>query len=260
VVRIAAAGDICSSPSACNGTGQLIQNRKLDWALTLVDNQYTSGTSGEFANGFDRSAWGTLKRTGKILPSTGNHDWQTAGAGGYCGYFGPVAACGQGHQYSKDLGDWTVIAMDTNGGMDSGEVAQISRFMDEANARGDNVLLYGHHPRWAGTGCSCLHGPYPNQDAAWKALMQRKADLVLWGHDHDVQVFRKLNASGQLAGAGEVGVRAAIIGTGGSRPDPPPGNPMPGTEYLAGNLAAIGDIELAETPTPCGSSGSTEWC
>ena len=52
------------------------------------DIAYDDGTPTEFAECFD-PAWGAMGR--RLKPSPGNHEYHTAGAAGYFGYFGAAA-------------------------------------------------------------------------------------------------------------------------------------------------------------------------
>src|SRR5215208_6131402 len=104
------AGDIAS----CGRTGDEATASLLEGingtVATLGDNAYESGTSAEFRDCYNPS-WGVQKA--RTMPSVGNHEYYTAGASGYFGYFGNVASptepgckvnC-KGY-YSYDLGSW----------------------------------------------------------------------------------------------------------------------------------------------------------
>src|SRR5205085_2860089 len=47
-VRVAAAGDIASSPTSGGGTAHLVESLHPDWVVTLGDNAYEKGTIAEF--------------------------------------------------------------------------------------------------------------------------------------------------------------------------------------------------------------------
>src|SRR5207302_4298269 len=79
-----AAGDIAGcSWTADEATGLLLDASPGEVAA-LGDNAYEDGTPDEYAQCYD-PAWGrALSRT---RPTPGNHDYHTAGAAGYFGYF-----------------------------------------------------------------------------------------------------------------------------------------------------------------------------
>ena len=56
--------------------------------FTAGDNVYPSGTLEQFQSCYDPT-WGAFKS--RTRPTPGNHDYQTAGAGGYFTYFGTRA-------------------------------------------------------------------------------------------------------------------------------------------------------------------------
>lgn len=67
-------------------------------------------------------AWGALKSRTKPVP--GNHEYNTTGASGYFGYFGSIAGSPSTGYYSYNIGDWHIIALNSNcspvGGCGSG--------------------------------------------------------------------------------------------------------------------------------------------
>ena len=78
--------------------------------LTLGDNAYDYGTPAEFANCF-HPTWGAFKD--RIRPTIGNHDYYTAGAEGYFGYFGAQAGPDRRGYYSFDYGGWHFISLNS---------------------------------------------------------------------------------------------------------------------------------------------------
>src|SRR5439155_6143583 len=86
------------------------------------DNAYPSGTSAQYANCYDPT-WGRHKARTRSVP--GNHDYSTAGAAGYFGYFGAAAGePGKGY-YSFDLGAWHIIALNSNIDMGAGSAQEL---------------------------------------------------------------------------------------------------------------------------------------
>lgn len=102
------AGDIAT----CSGTGDEATANLLDGiagtVFTVGDNAYNDGSAAQFANCYDPS-WGRHK--GRTKPAAGNHEYQTANASGYFGYFGAAAGDPAKGYYSYDLGAWHVIVL-----------------------------------------------------------------------------------------------------------------------------------------------------
>ena len=117
---IAAAGDIACGPgghssSSCRhqATSDLLVGAGLAAVLPLGDIQYERGSLDAFQTYYDPT-WGRVKSITR--PAVGNHEYGTAGAAGYFSYFGAAAGTpGQGW-YSYDVGDWHLIALNSNCG------------------------------------------------------------------------------------------------------------------------------------------------
>src|SRR5205807_5902403 len=75
------------------------------------DNAYPGGSSTDYANCYDPT-WGRHKARTRPVP--GNHEYSTPGAAGYFGYFGSAAGDPAKGYYSYDLGDWHIIALNSN--------------------------------------------------------------------------------------------------------------------------------------------------
>src|SRR5262249_52447709 len=103
------AGDIATPGGHDDATAKLIQSIPGD-VFALGDEAYPNGSADNFKL-FDRT-WGQFM--GYLHPTPGNHEYMTAGAGGYFGYFGQAAGTsGQGY-YSFDLGGWHLISLNSN--------------------------------------------------------------------------------------------------------------------------------------------------
>ena len=123
--RIAAAGDIAcdpGSPRFGNGLGTGFDCRQLatsdllvgggyEAVLALGDIQYEVGAGDAFEASYDAS-WGRVKPMTRPVP--GNHEYRTAGAAGYFQYFGAGAGDPTKGYYSYELGDWHVVALNSN--------------------------------------------------------------------------------------------------------------------------------------------------
>ncbi len=205
-----AAGDIAS----CSSTGDEITATMLDsepgTVITLGDNVYDSGTAAEFNSCYNPS-WGRHKA--RTRPAAGNHEYETANASGYYGYFGAASGDPTKGYYSFDLGAWHLIALNSNcdeiGGCDTGSSQELWLRADLQAHPASCTLAYWHHPRFS----SGSHGSDPLTQDLWQALYDYRADLVLSGHDHDYERFAPQTADGELDAA--LGIREFVVGTGG---------------------------------------------
>lgn len=210
VVRLAAAGDI-SPPllGAQQLTSDLVLDGGYDAVLVLGDLQYPRGELENFQKFYDPT-WGRFKAI--TWPAVGNHEYGTKGAAGYFDYFGARAGDRAQGYYSFDLGDWHLIALNSNCGVvgcgvDSPQVRWLRADLKQTDKA--CVLAYWHHPRFS----SGPHGNATAMDAIWQTLAAAKADLVLAGHDHVYERFEPMNAAGA---PDPTGVRAFTVGTGGA--------------------------------------------
>jgi hypothetical protein len=165
------------------------------------------------------------------MPSPGNHEYKTAGASGYFGYFGRAAGNpGEGY-YSYDLGSWHVISLNSNcsyvGGCGPGSPEEQWLKADLAAHSNACTLAYWHHPRFS----SGLHGDTSSVAAFWDDLYQAGAEVVLNGHDHVYEHFVPLNPSGQTDPA--QGISQFTVGTGGAEL----------TEFAGDN--SLSDVQIA---------------
>src|SRR5260221_6245218 len=193
------------------GPGAAMTARLLDalagTIFTAGDNAYDAGTEAEFATCF-APTWG--RHLARIRPSPGTHDYVTAGAAGYFGYFGDRAGpAGRGY-YSFDLGAWHIVSLNSNVSVAAGSEQDRWLAADLAAARQRCVLAFWHHPRFS----SALHGSDPSLTDLWRALYDARADLVVNGHDHTYERFAPQTPSG--AADSIRGIREFVVGTGGA--------------------------------------------
>jgi hypothetical protein len=180
--------------------------------FTAGDNAYEDGSPANFTDCY-APTWGrVLDRT--ILPTAGNHDWVTAGAAGYLGYFGAAAAPKGVTWYSMDLAAWHVIVLDSDcanvGGCDAGSPQGQWLKKDLADSTAHCTLAIWHHPRFS----SGEHGNDPEVAPFWDQLHAAGAELVINGHDHDYERFAPQDPSGKVERPG--GLREIVVGTGGA--------------------------------------------
>lgn len=210
---ILVAGDIASCSHDRDEATAKILDATNGTVLTLGDNVYTNGTSAEFTNCYDPT-WGRHKARTKPVP--GNHDYNTPNATGYYGYFGAIASpdeptCTGGCKgyYSYNLGDWHIVALNSEiaHNATSAQVAWLQA--DLAANQSQCTLAYWHKPRFS----SGQHGGSTSRAALWNVLYQYKADIVLNGHEHLYERFGPQNPSGV---ADPEGIRQFTVGTGGA--------------------------------------------
>jgi acid phosphatase type 7 len=215
--RLVAAGDIACpprqrpSPISCRQaqTAALVRSLNPDLVAVLGDLQYPSGSLSHFRRSFGAS-WGRLGP--RLRPVPGNHEYQTRGAAGYFAYFGRAARPRGRSWYSYDLGDWHLVALDsqcTGGSCRSGGAQERFLRADLARTRKRCVLAYWHHPRFS----SGIHGDDRLVAPLFEALYRARAEVVLSGHDHGYERLAPLNPAGRVD-TGR-GVRSFVVGTGG---------------------------------------------
>ena len=223
-VRIAVAGDIACEPShasfdegrgngsACMqaATSDLVVGKRYAAVLVLGDIQYEDGEEEAFLRSYDPT-WGRVKTVTHPVP--GNHEYHTSGATGYFRYFGAAAGDPAKGYYSFDVGDWHVIALNSNcshvGGCRTGSPQERWLRRDLAANPATCTLAFWHHPRFS----SGWHGGSSAYEAFWRDLFEADADVVLVGHDHDYERFAPIGATGEIDL--ERGIREFVVGTGG---------------------------------------------
>lgn len=204
------AGDIASCTSTADGaTARLLDGRR-GTVFTAGDNAYESGAAAEFANCYDPT-WGRHKN--RTRPSLGDHEYITAGASGYFGYFGARAgASGKGY-YSYDRGRWHIVVLNSNcgevGGCSTGS-AQL-RWLQRDLIRNPAActIAYWHQARFSS---GSVHGNDPTTAPFWRALYNRRADVIVSGHEHVYERFARQTPGGKLS---RLGIRQFVVGTGG---------------------------------------------
>lgn len=205
-----AAGDIAQCGSSNDEATAAVVDTIPGTVAVLGDNVYESGTATEYTNCYDPS-WGQFKDRTK--PSVGNHEYYTAGATGYYGYFGASAGDPTKGYYSYDLGDWHVVVLNSNCSTVgcssvSNQVAWL--VADLAATTKSCVLAYWHHPRF-NSGAS--HGNNTNVAPFWDALYAAGAEVILNGHEHLYERFAPQTPAAVADPA--TGIRQFTVGTGG---------------------------------------------
>jgi acid phosphatase type 7 len=214
-VVLVGAGDI----SLCSNNGDEATAKLLDsidgTVFTAGDNVQVSGRSTEFTNCFDPT-WG--RHRNRIRPVPGNHDYMTARASGYVGYYGTLGQDLLGravNYYSYDLGDWHVVALDSNctetGGCGVGSPQESWLRADLSASEKKCTVAYWHHPMFT-SGAS--HPSATTVRPLFQALYDDGAEIVMSGHNHNYERFAPQNPAG--ARDDDQGIRQFVIGTGGA--------------------------------------------
>ena len=227
------AGDIaaCGNDNA-EATAKLLDNIA-GTVFTMGDNAYPGGTAASFADCYEPS-WGRHKA--RTRPSPGNHDYRTSGATGYYNYFGANAGpAGQGY-YSFDLGDWHIVALNSNISMSAGSTQEQWLRADLAANTKRCTIAYWHHARFSS---GTRHGSDTRSQTVWNDLYSAGAELIVVGHEHNYERFAPQTPTGVADSAR--GVRQIVVGTGG-RGFYPFGTPLPNSEVR--NNTTFGVLKL----------------
>jgi hypothetical protein len=253
---IAAAGDIACDPAsggfnaglgtagACRQlyTSNILVQGGYEAVLPLGDSQYEDGLLADFLLSYDLS-WGRVKAITRPVP--GNHEYHTGSAAGYFDYFngigsgtGPAGDRNRGY-YSYDIGNWHLVALNSNCGAIGGCGATSPQGQwlrdDLAASSASCTLAYWHHPLFS----SGEYSPgISSTRPLFQALYDSGADVVLNGHDHNYERFAPQDANGAFDPRG---IRQFIVGTGGNS-NYAQGTPLANSEVR--NSTSFGVLEL----------------
>ena len=207
-----AAGDIGDCTRLGDDSTAMLLDTLEGVVLPLGDNAYENGTLDEYNNCY-APTWGRQKA--RTRPVAGNHDYNTAGAPGYFGYFGTAAGDPSKGYYDFTLGSWFIIVLNTGTDVPDNYKAgspQEQWLRAELASHSEQcVLAVFHHPRFSSILARDSITYYTA--AIWDALYEYGADLVLNGHDHAYQRFAPQKPDGTPDNA--FGIRQIVAGTGG---------------------------------------------
>jgi calcineurin-like phosphoesterase family protein len=201
--------------AGCGSSGDEATANLLDGipgtVFTAGDNVYSNGTASEF-NSCYAPSWGRHKA--RTRPSAGNHDYNTAGATGYYGYFGAAAGEPAKGYYSYNLGNWHVVAINSNcspiGGCGAGSAQEQWLRQDLAASAKPCTLAYWHYPLFTS---GSNHSNATAMRPIFQALYDFNAEVVVSGHNHNYERFAPQNPTGGLDNAR--GIREFVAGMGG---------------------------------------------
>lgn len=232
------AGDIASCGSAGDEATAALLDSIPGIVFTAGDNVYPQGSAADFANCYAPSLGRHRRRT---LPAPGNHDYKTRGASAYYAHFGANAGEPGAGYYRYTLGEWNVFVL--NSQIDIGPRShQLGWLRDElaATRRLCQVAIV-HYPRFS----SGPHGGNKKVRAAWNALYDGSADVVIAGHDHIYERFAPQGPNGEPLPSR--GIREFVVGTGGRDHYAIQGTPARNSEVR--NDDTFGVLELTLHPT-----------
>ena len=209
-----AVGDIADCNLPHDSDTAALVDRLPGLVAVVGDIAYPDGREEDFADCFD-PVWGQHKA--RLRPVPGNHEYNIGGAAGYFGYFGAIASPREPNcrndckgYYSYDLGDWHIIALNSERDVDRGSAQEKWLRQDLAAHRNVCTLAYWHHPLFS----SGPHGSDPLTRDLWLALLEVGVDVVISGHDHHYERFAPQNADGVVDW--QLGIRQFVVGTGGA--------------------------------------------
>ena len=229
------AGDIAS----CGWEGDEATARLLDslggTVYTTGDNAYPDGALLDYERCYD-GGWG--RHRDRTRPVPGNHEYWTPDAAGYFDYYGAAAGeRGKGY-YSYDIGEWHVVALNSEIDM-SASSAQMAWLRTDLAAHPQPCLLaYWHSPRFSS---GSRHGSSTRSEEAWRVLYAAGADVILVGHEHNYERFAPQTPTGALDAA--YGIRQFVVGTGG-RSAYGFGTPLPNSEVRESGTEGVLAIRL----------------
>jgi len=213
-VRVVAAGDISCppgmavTPTQCQqgATAALARRVNPHLVLTLGDHQYDKNSAAEFAGSYAKS-WGLLRP--RTRPTIGNHEYYTPGARDYYSYFRARQPGPPGY-YRVKAGAWQVFVLNSN--CDRVSCAREATWLNRQMAAHPSKcsLVTMHHPRYSS---GLEHGNNRAVIPLWRAAYRHRADVVLSGHDHDYERFKRMDAVGHLRP--NRGMVEFVVGTGG---------------------------------------------
>jgi acid phosphatase type 7 len=188
-----------------------------DAVFTVGDHVYPDGAKANWDRCWAPS-WGDTARRimRRLRPSIGNHDLDNGFGEAYYQIFGKNAGeKGKGY-YAYDLGEWKIIALNS-------EIVTNPAFSPDARRdqeawlkkelEGNTkkcTIAYFHRPRFSSGG----HSGDIRMTGVWNILYENNVDLVLNGHDHHYERFAPQTPAGLRDTTR--GIVEIIVGTGGA--------------------------------------------
>ena len=177
----------------------------------------------------------------------GNHEYASGsnGVGYFENIFGSRAGNPSKGWYSFHVGDWHLIALNSNcshvGGCGPSSPQMTFLKNDLAAHHPACTLAYWHHARFS----SGPNGNLSDYDAIWKVLYSHHVDVVLSSHDHIYERYA-LQTPAQARDP-KNGIREFVVGAGGRSLDPFTG---PFTKRAVPRAHAVRRPQADAPPTP----------
>ena len=152
---------------------------------------YERGTATDFRKRFE-TVYGPL--VARMDPTPGNHDWPNH-ATGYDPYWRKVKGRPLAHHYAFSLAGWRIVSLNSETPNDAAQLRFARRQVKGRRC----ALAFMHRPRFnAGE----HHNEERDVEKIWEAL-RGHARLLLSGHDHNLQRFKRIDGTTQFViGAG----------------------------------------------------------
>lgn len=197
IARVVAVGDIARAGGAQSRTAARIAALAPWRVLALGDLAYPDGSASDFSTYYE-PAYGRF--TSITWPVPGNHEYRTAGAGGYTSYFGISGPT----WWARRAGAWLVVGLDSERASSATQLAFLTQTLAANDGRPTAVLW--HRPRYS----LGEHGDQTGTQPLWSVVSaDRDVRLALWGHDHDYERMA-------VPVSGRPSVQAFVVGTGGA--------------------------------------------
>lgn len=188
-----------------------------DVIFTAGDNWYPNGAQSYYDSCW-KPSWGdSAKRIMKQLrPTVGNHDLDNGFGEAYYANFGKSAGeKGKGY-YAYDLGEWKVLALNSEIVVNPAFTVDSRRAQEEwlkkeldGNTKKCTIAIF-HRPRFSSGG----HSGDLRMAAFWNVMYEKNVDLVLNGHEHHYERFDPQTPAGLRDTVR--GIVEIIVGTGGA--------------------------------------------
>lgn len=246
----------------------IVNEGDYDAFLPLGDLQYSYGGYWRYEKYWDRFYGGVFDIT---YPIAGNHEAYNGLFEGYYRYFGKRAHPDTNGYYSFDLGEWHVLALNSQlcrnkawglkvSEKDPSTVTGFTRWIapipgggcgpndpmmrwikqDLERSSAKCTLALFHHPLYRWADGADLFNPKADQAAMYQLLVDEGVDVALTGHHHNYQRFQPMDGQGNLDDQGMV---QFIAGMGGNSYQPLPDGEMP-EEVAAAHTGTYGMLQM----------------
>ena len=209
-INVVAVGDIATFNGGQSQTAALTKNLAPDKVFLLGDLAYQNGSNTDFRNYF-LPYWRPLLAKSWAVP--GNHEYGTYDAQGYRNLVNDFKLPRTGDKlwWSKKLGSWTVIGLNSETVWDSLGAAQLAflKATLKSNNKRPTIVMW-HRPRIS----RGEHGNQADTNGLWSQVSKDPdVKLVLWGHDHNYEQVNRVISRGK---PNQHTVTTIVVGTGGA--------------------------------------------